>query len=362
MTRPLSITFVLPSFVTFPIGGFRVVYEYADRLAAYGHRVTIVFPRKILPGDRPDSALDPVKELLWPVKTRLRHRPLVPWHSFHPGVKLHLAPRVVDRFIRDADVVVATGWQTAEPVARLSPSKGRKHYLIQHYETWSGPKEAVDATWRLPLKKIVISKWLRELGRELDPGGEVAYIPNGLDFDRFRIIVPPESRPLSVLSLYHNFEFKGVAYALKALARFHERHPDVPVTLFGAEAKGPEVPDWIRYVEGADQEALVKDVYNRHAIYLGASITEGWGLPPAEAMACGCAFVGTDIDGFREFAVHEETALLCPPRDADGLYRNLCRMADDPALLRRIQETGTAHIRTFTWERAARVFEAYVQG
>lgn len=360
MSRSLAITFVLPSFLPFPVGGYRIVYAYADKLAAYGHHVTVVFPRQILESERPPSRLRPVKEVLWPLKMRMKHRPLIPWHDFHPGVRLRLAPRVSDLWIPNADAVVATGWQTADPVAALSPAKGRKYYLIQHYETWAGPKDAVDATWRLPLRKVVISKWLEDLGRTLDPGGDMRYITNGLDLDRFRITRPPEDRPLSVLSLYHSYEFKGVSYALEALTRFHARYPSVPITLFGAEPAGADVPDFIRFEEKPPQDRLVDELYNGHAIYLGASISEGWGLPPAEAMACGCAFVGTDVDGFREYAVDEETALLCPPRDADGLYGNLCRMAEDPALLRRIQVAGTARINTFTWDRAARAFEDYL--
>ncbi len=43
----MKVTFVLPMYLTSPSGGFKVVYEYANRLAALGHQIAIVHPRNI---------------------------------------------------------------------------------------------------------------------------------------------------------------------------------------------------------------------------------------------------------------------------------------------------------------------------
>ena len=268
-------------------------------------------------------------------------------------------PLLTDGHIPGGDAVIATAWSTAQPVAALSKGKGKKFYLIQHHETWDGPTEQVNATWRLPLHKIVISKWLLELGRELG-ATDLRYIPNGIDFRRFRTIVPPGSRPLSIVSMYSTQQFKGVPDALAVLGSYHEHFPAVPVSMFGVSPRGAEIQDWIQYYRNPDQEILVEQIYNRHSICLGASLTEGWGLPPAEAMACGCAFVGTDIGGFREFATHGETALLSPPGDRTGLLRNLTSMTEDASLRERIQRRGTEQIQRFTWEAAGSALENYL--
>ena len=39
----MKITFCLPSFAEHPIGGFKMVFEYANRLSKNGHKVNIVF-------------------------------------------------------------------------------------------------------------------------------------------------------------------------------------------------------------------------------------------------------------------------------------------------------------------------------
>jgi glycosyltransferase involved in cell wall biosynthesis len=355
----LRVTFVLPRLFRHPIGGYRIVFEYADRLAQRGHRVSVVFPRPQDSFGDGGSLVQQLKRKLWPLKTRLTNRPLIPWHSFKPGVRTVLARAVDDIEIPDADVIVATAWNTADPVAKLSPQKGRKYYLIQSHETWAGPPAAVDATWLLPMKKIVIARWLYDLGKSLG-ADDMRHIPNAIDRDRFKLTRPLDKRPLSILTIYHRSEVKGVTYAIKALEMVHQRHPEVAVTMFGTEPAGPEVPTWIRYVNSPSQEALVEELYNGHAIYLGASLLEGWALPPAEAMACGCAFVGTNIGGFRDYAIDGETALLAPAKDPQGLCDNLCKLIGDPDLLRRIQEAGMSHLKRFDWDRSVSEFEEYL--
>ena len=94
-------------------------------------------------------------------------KPTIDWQRLDPRVKLLFVPDSGARHIPDADAVFATTWYTVRSVLDFPAAKGEKFYLIQAYETWMGPKEMVDATWRSPLHKIVISKWLLELGKEL---------------------------------------------------------------------------------------------------------------------------------------------------------------------------------------------------
>ena len=96
---------------------------------------------------------------------------------------------IVDRDLPDADVVVATWWQTAPWVWRLGPQKGAKAYFLQHHEGWAGYPEAVDRTWRLPMHKIVISKWLAEIVRDKFGDADVSYVPNSVDMTLFN--APP---------------------------------------------------------------------------------------------------------------------------------------------------------------------------
>ncbi|MDZ5647925.1 glycosyltransferase [Nitrospirillum sp. BR 11828] len=67
-------------------------------------------------------------------------------------------------------------------------------------------------------------------------------------------------------------------------------------------------------------------------------LPRGEGVPKSllEAAACGRAIVATDVPGSREVAVEGRNALLAPPRDPAALAATLSRLAQDPALRRRL--------------------------
>jgi glycosyltransferase involved in cell wall biosynthesis len=360
---PMKITFILPCYPWHPIGGFRIVYQYANFLAQHGHSVSVVhaYDTRQTPMPAPHN-LRLLRTTWRRVLTwqRSKFPPQIAWQDLDSRVNMiFLRGEPAANYIPDGDAIFATRWDTAEYVAEYPKRKGAKLYLIQHYEAMMGPKARVDATWLLPLHKVVISCWLYELGMSM--GAEnLRHIPNAIDHAVFKVLTPPDTREPSIAALYHTLEWKGVADALEALCRLHDRYPTVPVTMFGGVPERPDLPEWVHYYHDPSQDALVREVYNGHSIYLAASWAEGWALPPAEAMACGCAFVGTDIGGFRDYAVHETTALLSPPKDPAALYHNLCRVVEDSNLRQRLQQAGTEYIRTFTWERSGVELERYI--
>ena len=60
-------------------------------------------------------------------------------------------------------VIMATWWETAEWVAKLSPSKGTKVYFLEHYEAFDyAPKGRVESTWWLSMHQITVALWLAD--------------------------------------------------------------------------------------------------------------------------------------------------------------------------------------------------------
>ena len=68
-----------------------------------------------------------------------------------------------------------------------------------------------------------------------------------------------------------------------------------------------------------------------------------------EAMACKTALVTTDTGGCRDYAIDGETALVSPPRDIEGLTKNLKRLLDDELLLKSISGKGFQKVSEYTW-------------
>jgi glycosyltransferase involved in cell wall biosynthesis len=347
----VRVTFVLPGSGHIPVGGFKVVYEYANHLSTRGHQVSVVHTALF---DREASALARLKATVRFVQRRLdgSYRPA--WFALNPEVKVLWRATADPKTFPNADALVATAWQTAEWLRDLPLSKGRGSYLIQHYETWSGPKARVDATFKLGLHNLAIARWLQdELGSQ---GADADYLPNGLDLAAFGVDVPPETRSTHAMMLYHEADWKGSADGLKALEQVKHRIPDLTATLFGTPAPPAHLPDWIRYEQRPSPERL-RSLYNESAVFLATSWTEGWGLPGCEALLCGCALAATDVGGHREYARHRETALLSPPQNPEALAKNVCTLLENSALRLKLAEQGNAFVKTLTWNRATERLE-----
>ncbi len=354
MLNRLRITFLLPGACPVPVGGTKIVYEYANRLASRGHTVAIVHAASKYVDATLGRKLYHTAGYLYR-RVTLRYRP-TSWISIQSNVKLIWAPSLAEKYVPDGDIVIATAWQTAEWAARYVGSKGKGFYLVQHLETWEGMEERVYATWKLPLHKIVIARWLQQIASDL--GQEATYIPNGLDLDVFRVVNPiAERSATNVAMLYHHYAWKGSKDGIRALSIVRESVPDLRVTLFGVPQRPSDLPDWFKYRHCASQ-SLLREIYNHAGIFVAPSLTEGWGLPACEAMMCGAALVATDVGGHREFAIHGETALLSPPGDEIRLSQNILRLMRDPTLRLQIAQRGNEFVQQFTWKRAVDALES----
>jgi glycosyltransferase involved in cell wall biosynthesis len=352
----MKIVFILPQEAARPIGGFKVVYEYANALTRRGHHVHILHlalttPRYMNRSIR--EKLRAVRYLRFALSGNWRPDS---WFQMDPAVEISWVPWLSKRFMPEADVYVATWWVTAERLDAIRNLSGRKLYLIQHLETWGGPEEQVMATWKMPLEKIVISQWLKNIGSGL--GEFCHYIPNGLDFTKFGCDLSPESRyPMHIaMPFYGGHKWKGSADGLAAVCELKKRYPELKAEFFGVYEPPENLPSWIAYHKEPAQHQL-RAIYNRAAVFLAPSHSEGWGLPPSEAMMCGAAVVATDIGGHREFCKQADTALLVPPREPGKLAAAASMLIENDALRLRIAERGHNNIRRFTWQAATDAFE-----
>ncbi|MEK7831289.1 MAG: glycosyltransferase family 4 protein, partial [Acidobacteriota bacterium] len=342
------VTFILPMYLNSPSGGFKVVYEYANRLSSLGHQVTVIHPRNAEPQR---GLTEAIKKRLWRHKQQLANRPLVSWFAVGAKVTLLLVPDLSESNIPDADVIFATACETAFPVAAYSSRKGKKFYLIQSYESWNRPEDIVLASWKLPMHKVVISRNLFEVAASIGEQQRTSYIPNGISFSDFKLLTPVNERGLLIGMLAHPNEAKGTRDGLQALEIVKQKHPELQAVFFGTEARLEVIPEWISYERQPTTAGLV-DLYNRCRIFLNPSWSEGWGLPAAEAMACGCALVSADNGGVNEFGVDGESAFIVPVKRPELLADGMLKLIDDDELRQRIAVAGYRGIQRFTWERA----------
>lgn len=110
------------------------------------------------------------------------------------------------------------------------------------------------------------------------------------------------------------------------------------------------VAERVRFVEQVERKALVQ-LYSAAEMLLHPSLTEGFGNPIAEAMACGCPVITSDCSAMPEVA--GGAALLVDPRDTAQMAAALRRVAEDRALAADLRERGLRRAAALDWRAFA---------
>lgn len=352
----MRISFVV-SFLE-PTGGHIAVLEIGARLARRGHEVRVVYPRRSILSRRNDllRRLGP----LAPASAFRTNTRGLDWFAF-PGEVVEVQELGRSAF-PPGDAVVATAWRTAEYVARLPREAGRPCYFIQHYETWSGPADRVDATWRLPFTRIVSAAWLADLARDKFGIDDVPVVPYGVDLERFRPDPAAEARRTGrrVGFLYHPEPWKGVGDALAAATLASAETEPIELEGFGLFPRGADLPDEVEYRFRPTREELPA-FYSSLDVFLCASWSETGPMTIPEAMACGTAVVSTAVGNVPLWTEGGAGAFLAPPRDVPALGEALRMALANPQERLRRAERGRDAIGSWTWERAADAFERILE-
>lgn len=351
----MNVVFILPGYPRVPGGGHKVVYQHANFLARHGHDVQVLHLRPRKPGD--------AERRYWRVAAlRLayalgRHaRPK--WFSLDPRVSVRNASSQAVRYVRQCDVLVATSARTAEFVARAAPSVGaRGYYFIQGFEDFAAKRGLVEATWRLPLAKVVVSRWLADLAHSL--GEDAVVAANAPDLDLFRPGRAMAERPLGLLSMVSDQPWKRTDLVCHVMARLSEEWPEVELHAFGVCARPEELPRSVSYRRSPSPGALA-EAYGNARVFLFTSDSEGFGLPVAEALASGCAVVSTATEGVKSFA--GDDVIYAPLGDGNALLAGVRRLLSDVELCSRVASSGMARVRAYGPDDAGMAFMAALMG
>jgi glycosyltransferase involved in cell wall biosynthesis len=351
----MRITFVLP--VANMSGGTKVVAIYASELARRGHTVCVISPAQ--------RRLSLARKFrLWVrgggwISEWMRRR------SHLDGLDLDhrvIGPGrpIVDDDVPDADVVVATWWETAEWVNALSRQKGAKAYFVQHHEVFPYlPVERCHATYRLKFHKIVVADWLKRVMKTEYQDEVVDLVPNSVDRSIF-FSASREKQPLPTVGfLYSPTESKGVDLTLAAIARVRKGAPRLRILSFGDR---PPVPG-MSVIAGTEYHVLpsleeIRNIYSSCDVWITASRSEGFNLPAMEAMACRTPVVSTKTGWPEEVIKSECNGLLVDNGDVDGLASGIeWVLAQGEEDWMRLSANAYETLANSSWDNSATLFE-----
>jgi glycosyltransferase involved in cell wall biosynthesis len=182
----------------------------------------------------------------------------------------------------------------------------------------------------------------------LDPARVVA-IPLGIDQNRLR----PGDEPRLPFLLYpaNPWPHKNHVRLYEAFALLRHVRPDLRLVLTGSGHVAASLPVGVETRGRVPDDELIS-LYRTASALVFPSLYEGFGLPPLEAMACGCPVTVSRATSLPE--VCGDAAEYFDPLSPEDIARAIAAVLDDPdAYVQR----GLARARLFTWEGTARSHE-----
>ncbi|MEK7557111.1 MAG: glycosyltransferase family 1 protein, partial [Patescibacteria group bacterium] len=162
---------------------------------------------------------------------------------------------------------------------------------------------------------------------------------------------------------------KNLSVLVEAVSRVRQEMPEVVLLKVGdagvahGHAQFLEnidtfgMRDAVKFYGNADDEAL-RLLYNVADVFVFPSTFEGFGIPPLEAMACGCPVVSSNATSLSE--VVGRAALLRDPADAQGFADAIRQVLTDQKLTQDLRQRGLVQAAKFSWETSAqKTLEVY---
>jgi glycosyltransferase involved in cell wall biosynthesis len=222
----------------------------------------------------------------------------------------------------------------------LLPALGRRAAAVTTVSAYSAGQLRAHRVVRRPVSAIVPDGHEHALGWPSDAGCQM---PTG----EFALVIgspAPHKNLALVLDLAGRLAGSGITIAVAGAL-------DQAVFAAGPATGGDA--GQVRWL-GRLSDAALAALLGRALCLLFPSFSEGFGLPPLEAMALGCPVVASDRASMPEIC--GDAALYAPPDEPAAWRAAVLSLRADPALRRRLAAAGRARARAFSWQRSAETY------
>jgi len=261
--------------------------------------------------------------------------------------------------------IAATSWNTVYPCSLFASLRDIPLiYFVQGYEVAfrNGINYgSTESTYAVADDIIVTSQWLHE-NLLTHFGVDSHIIPNGFD-DAIFYPDPKEkngANARTVTMILRGSVEKGdwiLMDLMKRLLREKDRDIQINMIYFSDVVFG-ESDSRLHLIRGPLTRHALAGVLRRTDMFVDASLHEGFGLFPLEAMACGAVPVVSDSGGIHQFVRDGQNGIIVDEVNKVERYLDAVkRLIDDPDYYWKLKTSGTINLNGYFMDRA---FERYV--
>lgn len=358
----MKINFVLPGYPK-PIGGYRVVYEYANELINLGYEVNIIHPAKIYQNFTGISIAKYIFRNFYTLYTKLKS-PNLGWINYNKKINIIFIDELKNNSVPNADFIFATAWQTAQIISTFKKEKGLKFYLVQDFWPFMGKKKEIVKTWNdKNFYLVTVSLWLKKLCLENSQNKRIKYIPNAVNHKSFYVkknFLIKKFKKFTILLMYSDGKYKNINLALELLNDFKLKYPNVEIKIFGKKTPPKNKILNLNYL-GQISDKSLRILYTKSHVLLSTSKLEGGAGPVGEALASGCAVLTTEMKGSKDFIKNNYNGLVIKNANKKKLLGYLTRLYEEEKWRNKLILNGLKFIKKFKWKKSAIILSNLIQ-
>lgn len=253
------------------------------------------------------------------------------------------------------ELIIAMCARTTFDMCKLPEDIGIKVFYCRGGEI-QNRKQIMEA-WELPIYKIALSSHLAKMSKKKVKQDVVGIVPNGVDTTEYFPSIPDSKRE-GVGSIFGWSKAKDPESIIDIMQMLGRRLPSVSRHLFssGKKPKG---------IEGVTFKRLptleeARRIYSGRKVWFLASISEGFGNPILEAMACGCAVVSTDCGGPSDIIKDGVNGFLVDIGNSGAMAHKIERLYKDDKLRNHMCANAIKTVESYSWPKAVDKLEGYL--
>ena len=353
MPKSLSVGIVVPSNVKG--GPQKIAAIMASDLARDGHNVTIF--AAVLPhyyyfvslGKRPvhwlKYALRYAKD--WASDRKFSFQELLEDPDVSERVRVKFVPRSASKGqLKGMDCLILHSIAQVVEYRDKFP-QDRQIYLLWHPEEQNHGNQDTFKAIRNSFNGtiVVTSKFVaREIADHI-PDPSLVPAPVATTFWSQRQSFDPSAKRMDILLFWK--DYTSGPQGAEIIKKIQKSRPDTSVTIWarghGYRSMAQTALPNAKIVEDLTESELCQ-LYLEHSVLLFPSTFEGFGIPPTEALACGCIpILRPEVGAAESYAIDGENSIYLS-EDLDNVAGRISSLLDNPQMLKKMREAAPESI------------------